>query len=160
MATNQTENYALNQWELSDSVVMADFNADNQKLDSALMALSQKIDTTAAQLAAAIPHVQVGTYVGTGTYGEDHPNTLTFDFEPKLVIINNVIFLDQIVNEHESYNLIAVRGARRTIAYFFSGADTKVTLNWSGNALIWYSNGSSGEQGNISEAVYHYIAIG
>ena len=38
MASNHTEHYGLNQWELSDSVVMADFNEDNRKIDAALAA--------------------------------------------------------------------------------------------------------------------------
>ena len=33
---NYTENYQLNQWEQTDRVLMEDFNADNQRLDSAL----------------------------------------------------------------------------------------------------------------------------
>ena len=33
MATNQTTNYQLNQWEPADQVLRTDFNADNAKLD-------------------------------------------------------------------------------------------------------------------------------
>ena len=36
MATNQTTNYQLNQWEPTDPVLRTDFNADNAKLDAAL----------------------------------------------------------------------------------------------------------------------------
>lgn len=32
----QTEHLGLNQWELSDRILMKDFNADNQKIDEAL----------------------------------------------------------------------------------------------------------------------------
>ena len=39
MATNQTTNYQLNQWEPADQVLRTDFNADNAKLDTALLAL-------------------------------------------------------------------------------------------------------------------------
>ena len=35
MATNQTTNYQLNQWEPTDAVQRVDFNADNAKLDAA-----------------------------------------------------------------------------------------------------------------------------
>ena len=37
---NQTENYQLCLWELSDRILMDDFNADNQKVDAALTELS------------------------------------------------------------------------------------------------------------------------
>jgi len=37
---NQTEHYKLSQWALSDNIRMADFNADNAKLDAALNGLA------------------------------------------------------------------------------------------------------------------------
>ena len=40
MPSNQTPNYQLNQWERSDKVQMEDFNADNAKIDAALVALA------------------------------------------------------------------------------------------------------------------------
>ena len=39
---NKTEHYSLNQWEASDRVLMADFNADNAALDQALHSLAQR----------------------------------------------------------------------------------------------------------------------
>jgi len=32
-------------------------------------------------------HIVTGSYVGTGTYGADHPCSLTFDFLPKLIFV-------------------------------------------------------------------------
>ena len=43
MATNQTTNYQLNQWEPTDQVLRTDFNADNAKLDAALKSLSDQV---------------------------------------------------------------------------------------------------------------------
>ena len=43
MATNQTTNYQLNQWEPTDAVQRVEFNADNAKLDAALNALSDQV---------------------------------------------------------------------------------------------------------------------
>ena len=40
MATNQTTNYQLNQWETTDQVLRTDFNADNAKIDAALAEVS------------------------------------------------------------------------------------------------------------------------
>lgn len=36
MSTNHTANYSLSQWEPTDQVLRADFNADNAKIDEAL----------------------------------------------------------------------------------------------------------------------------
>ena len=49
MASNQTSNYGLNQWEAADQVLRTDFNADNSKIDDALKELT---DRTAAEAAA------------------------------------------------------------------------------------------------------------
>ena len=40
-------------------------------------------------LGNVVPSVKIatGSYVGTGTAGESSPNTLTFPFEPKMVVI-------------------------------------------------------------------------
>ena len=36
---NYTENYHLNQWDATDRVLMEDFNADNEKIDTAIAAI-------------------------------------------------------------------------------------------------------------------------
>ena len=51
MATNQTTNYQLNQWEPTDQVLRTDFNADNAKLDAALKTLSNQVIQKAEQSA-------------------------------------------------------------------------------------------------------------
>ena len=51
MATNQTTNYQLNQWEPTDAVQRVDFNADNAKLDTALKSLSDQVVQKANQSA-------------------------------------------------------------------------------------------------------------
>ena len=49
MATNQTTNYQLNQWEPTDQVLRTDFNADNAKLDAALADLAEDVAGKAEQ---------------------------------------------------------------------------------------------------------------
>lgn len=145
MASKQTSNYGLNQWELSDSVVMDDFNEDNQKIDAAL---------------AAGPKVQTGTYTGTGEYGAEHPNVLTFDFQPKLVLINGVLEGGDGANSSDHYSFIAVQGTKSCYATYWGGSSTTtVALHWGNNSLSWYG-GSAQKQGNWLNAVYHYVAIG
>ena len=51
MATNQTTNYQLNQWEPTDQVLRTDFNADNTKLEAALKTLSNQVIQKAEQSA-------------------------------------------------------------------------------------------------------------
>lgn len=185
MATNQTQNYALNQWELSDSVIMADFNADNQKVDTALANLNQRIDTAVAdaeqrlnaiidQMRTTMPHVQIGSYVGTGTYGAANPNTLTFDFTPKM------LFFVDTSNDTElatlRYTVFAMYPS--TAGDWLSGYSDNVAygrnrVTWGDKSISWYadflySDNSAGyqtsagpsTQRNEAGTTYHYIAIG
>ena len=185
MAANQTQNYGLNQWELSDSVIMAEFNADNQKVDAALAELNKRIDTAVAdaeqrlngmieQLRTATPHVRTGTYVGTGTYGESHPNTLIFDFNPRILI-----FVDTTLDNERSilkHTVFAMYPS--TAGDWLSGNSSGVTygrnrVTWGDKYISWYadfvnSDNSAGYQAqngpitqrNAAGTTYHYIAIG
>ena len=51
MATNQTTNYQLNQWEPTDAVQRVEFNQDNAKVDAALKSLSDQVVQKANQSA-------------------------------------------------------------------------------------------------------------
>ena len=53
MASGQTTNYQLNQWDAEDKVLRTEFNEDNQKIDAALGALAK-----------AVPRIVTGTYEG------------------------------------------------------------------------------------------------
>ena len=50
MASGQTANYQLNQWEAEDKVLRTEFNADNAKLDAALAAHDGELAAHAAAL--------------------------------------------------------------------------------------------------------------
>lgn len=62
----QTTNYQLPKWEKSDRIRMADFNADNAKIDAALASFNSRLYIT--------------TYTGTGA------STLTLTFPRKPLI--------------------------------------------------------------------------
>lgn len=82
----------------------------------------------------------VGSYIGSGTFGQDSPNSLTFDFSPQMVIIsggNKSLTIS---------NTIKTDGG--TVGYI---EGTKVT---------WYNSLGADEQLNQSEITYTYIAVG
>ena len=58
----QTSHYQLSQWDAADRIQMADFNSDNQKIETVLTAQAAELSTRAshAELAAAIPWVKIG----------------------------------------------------------------------------------------------------
>lgn len=108
--------------------------------------------------------VQVLSYVGTGTYGSSNPNSLTFDFVPKLVIIRangaaNVFIytllflagtLTKTFQENGYVNLIGDSEPGLSDAY----------ARVSGRTLAWYSVDSYNRQANYKGAKYTAIAIG
>ena len=84
MPSNHTPNYALNQWERDDRVLMEDFNADNAKIDAALGAKAEAATVTALSKTVSAHSTALGkkgncriwttSYIGDGTTSR----TLTF----------------------------------------------------------------------------------
>ena len=144
----KTTNYQLNQWAKSDRVMMDDFNADNLKVDSALAALGEAI--------AAAPKIAVGSYTGSGSCGASSPRTLTFAFQPKLVIIveNSWDYLKAGTALISGQSLSAGIGGGTN-----SGACLGLTVSWSGNSVTWYGP-SAEKQLDVENCEYFYCAVG
>lgn len=87
-----------------------------------------------------------GSYVGTGTYGQSNPNTLTFPFEPKAVFVCESFAMDT--------------GNPDTILYFGQpGSTGSAEFSVSGNTFEWFSTSASHQLNNSGET-YYYVAIG
>ena len=80
--------------------------------------------------------ISVGTYTGTGTFGQDSPNTLEFPTAPTVVTIY---------------------GGGQTLA--ISSTETSGTAYISGNTATWYSETSAADQLNSQGVTYSYVAI-
>lgn len=96
-------------------------------LDLALQLLLPMVD-------AAV--ISVGTYTGTGTYGQDNPNTLEFPSAPTVVTIYGT-----------NQNLV------------ISSTETSGTAYISGNTATWYSETSAADQLNSQGVTYSYVAV-
>lgn len=105
--------------------------------------------------------VQVVSYVGTGTYGEDNPNSLTFDFVPKCVIIssapvqNSYVYIAIMVPDAGIYSVVMssyLGYESRT-----PGGSGIVTKN---NKTITFYSGDNTAQLNGSGIKYTVVAIG
>lgn len=117
-------------------------------------------------LLLTLPGVQIetGSYTGTGTYGSDNPNKLTFGFVPKIVVVygkstsGNSLFI--------SLAIICTTGGYSTAGTPFGNSDApwkailsevvEKTISWFTGAT---SSGTS-YQLNNSGTQYQYIAIG
>ena len=115
--------------------------------------------------------IVTGSYAGTGTYGSDNPNSLTFDFKPKLIWIYGY----QTSTNNYWYNTIYEYGA--PVVYFdvlpasykrgygfHDGSTSDVTgdsyAKKEGNSVYWYNTDSASRQYNTDGIIYYYIAIG
>lgn len=99
--------------------------------------------------AVTAPKIATGSYVGTGTYGQSNPNTLTFGFVPKLVFISG--FVSDAESAAPAY-LIWNRNSK-----MFGSYHPQASLE--GNTLTYYGEDNSRQLNNIG-FVYEYTAIG
>lgn len=104
--------------------------------------------------------VQVVSYVGTGTYGADNPNSLTFDFVPKLlfVMMSDTTYTSD--GPHPYAN-----GWVNMFVWAYGVSNTFVNrytlyLKQNNKTISWYSGASSECQCNWKNIRYTAIAIG
>lgn len=94
--------------------------------------------------------VYTGSYVGTGTYGSGNPNTLTFPFEPKVVIVTNGITFTMIRPMEQN------RCNNENSGYLNK-------ISWEENSVSWYCTANTSAsigQCNQSNTTYYYTALG
>lgn len=108
--------------------------------------------------------VQVVSYVGTGTYGSSNPNSLTFDFVPKLVFISAT-------NTERTMGIFSRSGFGIMLqAGPSSSSNTSMysylyEIKWKNKTLSWYATKTAYTepsmcQLNKSGAKYTAVAIG
>ena len=149
MPTNHTPNYQLSQWERDDRILMEDFNADNAKIDAAIAGHEGRV----AALEQQAPHwgncqVYAAEYKGSGEYGEEHPNTLTFPKKPVLITIFNS-------NGRAEFRIFP---NSTNHSYSTPTRDYQIYITWSGNTVSWYATDVS-IQMNYRNETYHVVAF-
>ena len=94
---------------------------------------------------------QTLTYTGTGTTGQDNPCTLTFEAQPKMVVISDHM---------ASYIGFFIRGVNQFIVFSSNGImSSGANVTWSGNKLTWYmANG--GQYYQLNGGTWKYSAVG
>lgn len=93
--------------------------------------------------------IATGSYTGTGTYGSSHPNSLTFEFEPKLVFITG--------NSGSDRGIFILGQGRAEL----SSSYVTFYVSLSGKNMSWHSNsGDAQNQLNMNNKTYYYVAIG
>ena len=101
--------------------------------------------------------IESGSYVGTGTYEQANPNTLTFNFVPYMVVIlynsagtfypGTVFIKGQTLSDGIGYNE-------------HTSNNYALSVSWVGKTVSWYSNSTPSKQFNFEGDQYYYFAIG
>ncbi len=121
-------------------------NDNWDKLDSAVKAALDDI----GDLQDGQVRIATGSYVGTGTYGSSNPCSLTFDFIPRFVAIN-----DNSGGSTASFST--------TILWFGQiGNYEELEFSLSNTTFSWYKwyGSNPGDQLNADGTTYRYLAIG
>lgn len=108
--------------------------------------------------------IATGSYIGSGVYGSNNPNILTFEFVPKIVIVQGT---------GRPNVMISPGGTLSTWATTYASGGV-IQITFDGNSVSWYiikrwsgtTTGSVtddiGSKGQLNEAekTYTYLAIG
>ena len=159
-ADNPTEKGdPLSKETLLKDATAALYGLDATAVPDEVLAAARELIATAQSTADSKCKIVSGSYVGTGTYGEDNKNSLTFDSPPKLLIIASSG--SSSYGGSKSYILLLyIPGLSGYVpAVFTNGSDGfyMVSISGSGNTVSWYSAESAAYQLNISGATYDYI---
>ena len=95
--------------------------------------------------------IATGSYVGTGTYGEDNPNSLTFEFEPKILVISSIT---------GDAGIALISGSVGSTWTSRHNGLYLLVASTNGKTIKWYSSGDSAVQMNVSSRNYRYTALG
>lgn len=161
----KTENFALNQWEPSDSIRRSDFNSDNAAIDAALAANAKALsdyqtanDAAVAKKAEQSAVTALETTVagkgncqiayGTYTGGGNDSHSLSFDIYPLMVMVLNKS------DGGDPLTLLrpAVKGGNMT--------GNSISVTWSNKKVSWSLSGTYGDACDESGTTYAYVAIG
>ena len=147
----------------SDTPSLAAWNAALSEGSSAaarITALDSKIAVLDAQLNALTGAGSVrmvwGTYVGTGSSGSEHPNSLSFAGRPLSITVRSA-------DAPSVEDCLILRYGMKTF-HSVNGTHTSTSNKaiWNGNTVSWYTMDSTSPitlQMNYRNVVYNYIAV-
>ena len=140
---NHTQNLHLPQFAASDRIMHDDFNDAFSKIDAGVAA------NTAALALKGNCRIEVQTYTGTGTYGENNPTRITFPRRPVMAFVCG------------SYAFLAIYSANHYPLAWWSdpGGVSDIDYSWDGNTVSIVQSAGANFQFNESGAPYTVIGF-
>jgi hypothetical protein len=102
---------------------------------------------------AFVPRMQEGSYVGTGTYGASNTCSLTFSFEPKMVLIRGKS------TKAEFYMGSLTSTLAQNGFFYGSSTGTNYYAAINDKTLSWYASAVANQMNTANEE-YYWFAIG
>ena len=126
-------------------------------------ALPDDVFRTAHEMIESKAVISAGSYIGTGLFGSSNPTSLTFDFEPKFLIVTKPERSVHTTNTLCYEFFVWAKGA--TLDYLPAGdayGNGKRIYTLNGNTISWYVHTTADHNGQFNESgvTYHYVAIG
>lgn len=164
----------VSQFQASDNFNMARFNSMASQINSGVNSEVSTLNTAIQNLAASGVKLQLGSYVGTGTYGSSNPCSITFDFVPQyfaIYYINAQYGTGGLGGNapitNKDYGGVNIINPSTLKESYDGGAPAynannpgKAKFTQSSKTLQWYNEYGSTEQYNNSGTKYYWIAIG
>ena len=165
-----TTNYKLPQWVKADQIRMDDFNGAFGKIDAALKANANETGGKAdgAATSAALTNlaknlgtaghncrIAVGSYTGTGTYGQSNAVSIACDFYPVVLLVAP---LDDSPVKNPR---IMVRGRTSGTIRPEGGSNFNLTVVWKDAGVSWYNaTATNANQQLNNDESYCYVVLG
>ena len=93
--------------------------------------------------------------MGTGAYGQNNPNTLTFSQKPKLVLFGSAETVETQGYTNQGFIYYGIT----TIFTTNTSSDYINYVTYSGNTMSWYCEKSALSQYNEQNTTYYYTVI-
>ena len=99
--------------------------------------------------------VELTSYIGNGKYNLSSPNSVTFSFNPKLVIIDAI-------SPSYGNRMLCLKGQNKTSVLIQNGGTTLLSniITWVNNGLSWYNTTTADYQFNANNTEYIALGIG
>lgn len=162
-ADNPTqEGDQLNKNTLLKDATAALYGLPNTAVPDDVFALIKQAINSLIENSKNAAKIATGSYTGTGKCGQANPNSLTFDFAPKIVIV--IQDKDSILPGSGVWNGYAFIWTYGMGYTYLKSSNGQNTFNLSGNTLSWYQTYDTSTyvkyQLNTSGTTYNYVAIG
>ena len=147
----QTSKYQFNLVDTTDDFSPAPLNQNMEKVEEELEGHAQTLAGLAANVGTGGKTARIawGTYTGTGAFGTDSPNSLSFDFTPAVILIRTPGI---------RYTTVLVRGC--TTSHGCINDSYEIQVSWTDTGVNWYSSDGSNTQNNSPGVPYYYTAVG